>query len=283
MSAPQITKPTTTAQLVEAVIHARQIKNRVRILGLSTLEHLVPRPRPGTLLLSTRALNTIDVTPNDLVAHVGPGLDLKTLDAHLQAAGLFWPVSRLEAPGTIGGIIGSGRATASSAADGPARRWVLGAQLVNGLGQTLTVGGATVKNSVGYGLTHALWGSHGQLGAIIRLTLRLRTRTGHDAIGPEIRKPSLLQTTALLRCENLAPGDTNQVLDQLSMAKTRAKANDQSRIIALYDQRTDAELAAANLNRTGIDARVEPLTQPRPASPAHITLRASLDPYGLFV
>ena len=282
MNAPHATELTSTAQLIEAVVQARQAKSRVRIVGLSTLEHLLPRPEPEIRLLSTRALNTIDVAARDLVAHVGPGLDLKTLDDYLQAAGLFWPVSRLEAPGSIGGIIGSGRATASSTADGPARRWVLGAQIVDGLGGTLTVGGATVKNSVGYGLTHALWGSHGHLGAIVRLTLRLRIRTEQDTAAPVIKQSALFQAKALLRCENLVPDDTNQVFDQLSRANSSAQANDESRIVALYERRADAELAAVNLNRIGIDTRVEPLTKTRPARAAHITLRSSLDPHGLF-
>lgn len=283
MNAPATTKPASAAHVAEAVLHAHQANRRVRIVGQSTLEHLRPEAEPDALLLSTRALNTINLVANDLIAYVGPGLDLHTLDAHLQAAGLFWPVSRLEAPRTIGGIVGSGRATASGTADGPARRWVLGAQLVNGLGQTLTVGGATVKNSVGYGLTHALWGSHGQLGAVTRLTLRLRTRTEQDTVGPVITQTALLQAKAVLRCENLTPADTNRVLDHISMAKARVKANDESRIVALYDDRKEAELAATKLQDSDLDARVEPLMETRPDPPALLTLRASLDPHSLFV
>ena len=282
MNNPATIEPASATNVAKAVLHAHQEHRRVRIVGQSNLEHLRPEADAGTLLLSTRALNTIDLVANDLIAHVGSGVDLHILDTHLQAAGLYWPVSRLEAPGTIGGIVGSGRATASSTADGPARRWVLGAQLVNGLGQTLTVGGATVKNSVGYGLTHALWGSHGQLGAVTRLTLRLRTRTEHDTVDPVITQTALLQAEVLLRCENLTPADTNTVLGHISMAKARVKAKDESRIVALYDHRIDAELAATKLQTSDIDARVEPLMKTQTDPLALLALRTSLDPHGLF-
>ena len=116
----------------------------------------------------------------DFTARVGAGVNPAELDAALQPLGLVWPLRRLEAPGTVGGLIGSGRGTTIAAQDAPARRWVLGARLVDGAGEVLTVGGATVKNSVGYGVTHALWGSQGRLGAIVELTLRLRRRRPDD-------------------------------------------------------------------------------------------------------
>ena len=70
------------------------------------------------------------------------------------------------------------------------------------------MGGATVKNSVGYGLTHALWGSQGRLGAIVELTLRLRRRRqSDDDPGETLDAEDALQTTAaLVRCDDLAPG-----------------------------------------------------------------------------
>tara|TARA_Y100000590_G_C15532394_1_gene943706 strand:- start:173 stop:1024 length:852 start_codon:yes stop_codon:yes gene_type:complete len=282
MNHPATIEPSSATSVSKAVLRAHQANRRVRIVGQSNLEHLRPETDPSAILLSTSALNTIDLAPNDLIVHVGPGLDLQTLDTHLQAAGLYWPVSRLEAPGTIGGIVGSGRATASTTTDGPARRWVLGAQLVNGLGQILTVGGATVKNSVGYGLTHALWGSHGRLGVVTRLTLRLRTRTESDSVDPVITQTALLQAKAVLRCENLTPPDTNQVIDHVSMAKAWVKANDESRIVALYDHRNEAELAATELQTRNIAARVEPIMKTQPDQPALLALRASLDPHSLF-
>ena len=106
-------EPTSATNVAKAFLHTHQEHRRVRIVGQSNLEHLRPEADAGTLLLSTRALNTIDLVANDLIAHVGSGVDLHILDTCLQAAGLYWPVSRLEAPGTIGGIVGSGRATAS--------------------------------------------------------------------------------------------------------------------------------------------------------------------------
>ena len=97
-----------------------------------------------------------------------------------------------------------------------------------------------------------------------------------------ITQTALLQAKAVLRCENLTPADTSQILDHISMATTRVKAKDESRIVALYDHRNEAELAATKLQTSDIDARVEPLMKTQPDPPALLALRASLDPHGLF-
>ena len=66
------------------------------------------------------------------------------------------------------------------------------------------------------------------------------------------------------------------------MAKARVKAKDESRIVALYDHRIDAELAATKLQTSDIDARVEPLMKTQTDPLALLVLRTSLDPHGLF-
>ena len=177
----------SVGEVQSAVRRARAAESRLRIVGARSLARFASDPAQDAELPSMRGLDWIEVSAPDFTVRAGAGVSLAELDAVLEPLGLVWPVRRLEAPGTVGGLVASGRGTTIAAQDGPARRWVLGARLVDGTGEALTVGGATVKNSVGYGVTHALWGSQGRLGAIVELTLRVRGRRVEDGEPGEVR------------------------------------------------------------------------------------------------
>ena len=205
-----------------------------------------------------RGLDWIEVSGPDFTVRIGAGVRPADLDEVLEPLGLVWPVRRLEAPGTVGGLVASGRGTTITAQDGPARRWVLGARLVDGTGEALTVGGATVKNSVGYGVTHALWGSQGRLGAIVELTLRVRGRRPEDeAPGEVLEREALDGAAALVRCEDLAPGSAEQAVDGMSGAIRATSSSDGLRAVGCYGEREAAEADAAALRAQGISALVE--------------------------
>ena len=59
-------------------------------------------------------------------------------------------------------------------------------------GETIQAGGATVKFSAGYGLTHAMWGSGGRLGALAAVSLRLRQAVAGEPAVPKAG-PTLAQ------------------------------------------------------------------------------------------
>ena len=270
---------------VQAVVReARAAGSRLRVVGTRSVERF-GRPRAdGVELVSTGRLGWIEVAAEDFTVRVGAGVRVANLDAALRPLGLVWPVRRLEAPGTVGGLIASGRGTTISAQDGPARRWVLGARLVDGKGEALTVGGATVKNSVGYGVTHALWGSQGRLGAIVELTLRVRRRLPGDADRGQILDRSVLQAgEALVRCDDLAPGSAAHALKGMTGATQAAASSDGLRAVGCYAEHGAADADTAALCAQGIKARVEPGEDVGNGSAAIRTVRAALDPDGVFV
>ena len=205
------------------VREARAAGSRLRVVGARSVERFGQPLADGWELVSTGRLGWIEVAAGDFTARVGAGVNPAELDAALQPLGLVWPLRRLEGPGTVGGLIASGRGTTIAAQDAPARRWVLGARLVDGAGEVLSVGGATVKNSVGYGLTHALWGSEGRLGAVVELTLRLRRRRPDDDPGETLDGDAVQAATALVRCDDLAPGTVAQALDGLLGCRGRRR------------------------------------------------------------
>ncbi len=233
---------------------------RLRVVGSGSVERF-GRQRlqgDGWDVVSTERLTWMEVAARDFTVRVGAGVLLAELDEALARLRLVWPVRRLEAPGTVGGLIASGRGTTIAAQDGPARRWVLGARLVDGTGEVLTVGGATVKNSVGYGVTHALWGCEGRLGAMVELTLRVRgRRVSDDAPGESLDRAALDGAAALVRCEDLAPGTAGQAVDGMAGAVRAVGSSDGLRVVGVYGERRVAEIDVAGLRARGIKAWVE--------------------------
>ena len=280
----QVVEASSVDEVQAIVREARAAGTRLRIVGGRRVERFRSQPSGVVRYVSLRRLGSIEIAGPDFTARVGAGVCPAELDAALQPLGLVWPLRRLEAPGTVGGLIASGRGTTITAQDAPARRWVLGARLVDGAGELLTVGGATVKNSVGYGVTHALWGSQGRLGAIVELTLRLRRRRpGDDDPGETLDGDAVQAATALVRCDDLAPGTVAQALDGLPRATRAVAASDGMRVVGCYAERAAAEADAAALRAEGIETRVEPGGSQGKGSPAIQTVRAALDPEGVFV
>ncbi|MDE2767717.1 MAG: FAD-binding protein [Chloroflexota bacterium] len=275
----------SVAEMQRAVKAARAARSRLRVVGMRSVERFASQPRAKCWdRVSTAGLGGIEVAGRDFTVRVGAGVTLADLDEVLAPLGLVWPVRRVEAPGTVGGLIASGRGTTIATPDGPARRWVLGAWLVDGTGEVLTVGGATVKNSVGYGLTHALWGSQGLLGAIVGVTLRVRRRNpGDDDPGQTLEPKALEAANALVRCEDLRLRTAGRAVVGLSRASQAAVSCDGLRAVGCYPEREPAEADAAALKAQGIEARVEPERVAGSGSVAIATVRAALDPDGVLV
>ena len=275
----------SVAEMQRAVKAARAARSRLRVVGLRSVERFASQPRAKCWdRVSTAGLGETEVAVRDFTVRVGAGVTLADLDEVLAPLGLVWPVRRVEAPGTVGGLIASGRGTTIATPDGPARRWVLGARLVDGTGEVLTVGGATVKNSVGYGLTHALWGSRGRLTAIVELTLRVRGRRAEDdEPGETLDREALDAAAALVRCEDLAPGTAEQAVCGMAEAIRAVSSSDGLRAVGCYPERRPAEADAAALRAQKIEARVEPDREVGNSSGATEIARAALDPDGVFV
>ena len=132
MDGESVLNVASVAEVQDAVRAARAAWSRLRVVGLRSLERTATAMPEGAELLSMRGLARIEIAAPDFTVRIGAGVRLAELDEALAPVGLVWPVWRLEAPGTVGGLIASGRGTTITAQDGPARRWVLGARLVDG-------------------------------------------------------------------------------------------------------------------------------------------------------
>lgn len=269
--------PPTIAALGAALAEART----VRIVGTQSLASRTSPPPPGALLVSTAALSKIRIEPLDLIARVEAGVRLTELRRRLDEHGLVWPVERLEPGGTVGGLIASGRGSAVRTADAPARRWILGATVLLASGEAIQVGGATVKFSAGYGLTHAMWGAGGKLGALAEVTLRLRHAVAADSAvadaGPQLER--VLASPQEVRADELPAQWGEPEWEAIAGGLPRVVSADGHRALIGCPDRATAEAVVAGIRRCGGWAAVDrPPAQTPPQSNAWQSLRDALDP-----
>jgi glycolate oxidase FAD binding subunit len=74
---------------------------------------------------------------------------------------------------TVGGMVACGLAGPARAVAGGVRDHVLGVQMLNGKGESLTFGGQVMKNVAGYDVSRVLAGSMGTLGVISEVSLKV--------------------------------------------------------------------------------------------------------------
>jgi glycolate oxidase FAD binding subunit len=134
--------------------------------------------------IDTRAYQgVVSYEPTELVVTVRAGTPLRTLEALLAQQGQYLPFEppHFGADATVGGMVASGLAGPARGAVGGVRDYVLGARLLNGLGQDLHFGGQVMKNVAGYDVSRALAGSLGTLGVITEVSLKVLPRPPAEA------------------------------------------------------------------------------------------------------
>ncbi len=128
----------------------------------------------GVVVVLTRLNRILEISKDDLVAVVEPGVILGRLKAAVEAEGLYYPPDPASAEFcTIGGNVAECAGGAVAVQYGVTRDYVLGLEVVLPTGELITAGTRTMKGVVGYDLTRLFLGSEGTLGIITRITLRL--------------------------------------------------------------------------------------------------------------
>ncbi|WP_284678911.1 FAD-binding protein, partial [Frankia sp. AgKG'84/4] len=130
----------------------------------------------GGIVLDVAGMNRIrELSAEDSVAVVEPGVITADLDAAAQAVGLSYPPDPASAAiSTIGGNIATNAGGLRCAKYGVTRESVLGLDVVLADGEMLRTGRRTVKGVAGYDLTSLFVGSEGTLGVVVAATVRLR-------------------------------------------------------------------------------------------------------------
>ena len=130
----------------------------------------------GEIVLSTtRMTRILEISEDDELAVVEPGIINAQLNEALAAKGLWFapdPASR--AISTVGGNIATNAGGLLCAKYGVTREAVLGLKIVLADGRLMSLGHRTVKGVTGLDLVALMIGSEGTLGVIVEATVKLR-------------------------------------------------------------------------------------------------------------
>lgn len=128
----------------------------------------------GIVMAFTRMDRILEVDPENLTATVEPGVIIQDLNDEVARHGLMYPPD----PGTVttatmGGSVSECSGGLRGLKYGVTKHYVMGLKVVLANGQTITVGGKTVKNVSGYDLVGLFTGAEGTLGVIVEITVKL--------------------------------------------------------------------------------------------------------------
>ena len=178
---------TSQMSLPEAVIKAHS-ETEVQSILRSANENAIPVVTRGAgssltgavvpivrgIVLDVSDMDKFTVVKKDSVVIAEPGVMTSTLQAAVEAEGLFYPPDPASLEfSTIGGNLATNAGGARGVKYGVTRDYVRGLTVVLADGQILNFGGQYHKNSTGYQLMHLIIGSEGTLGVITNSVLRL--------------------------------------------------------------------------------------------------------------
>ncbi|MCQ0091783.1 FAD-binding protein [Roseovarius sp. M141] len=168
-------RPETEQELAQMVAGAagplRIVGGGTRSYGLAQGEVLstaglsgVTLYEPGALTLVARA-GTPLAEVEALLAREGQCLPFEPMDHRVLLGGEGMP--------TIGGVVAGNVSGPRRISVGACRDFLLGVRFVDGMGRVLKNGGRVMKNVTGYDLARLMAGSHGTLGVLSEVSLKV--------------------------------------------------------------------------------------------------------------
>ena len=163
------------SEFKDRILDAAAHGHKLRIQGGNT-KQFYGDTHADTQVFDTRGWRgVVSYEPSELVVTVKAGTPLAELESLLaeQGQSLAYEPPHFGAGATVGGMVAAGLAGPARANVGGVRDHVLGVQLLNGLGESLTFGGQVMKNVAGYDVSRFMAGSLGTLGVITELSLKV--------------------------------------------------------------------------------------------------------------
>src|SRR5712692_8921868 len=167
--------PSTASEAAQGLSALSAIGQPVRISGSIVTSPLEGQPGENNdVLLCTGELKGIKkFSPADLYVTVGSGTSLTELQSFLASERVQVPLAAPWPVATIGGLVAANVNAPLRMRYGSLRDLVLCATVVLGDGRVIRAGRPVIKNVAGYDLVKVFVGSHGTLGLIIDVTLKL--------------------------------------------------------------------------------------------------------------
>ncbi len=179
----EVLKPSTEAELSEAIADAAAAGRPLELIGLATKRGL-GRPMQTAAALDLSGFSGIELyEPEELVLEAGAGTSMAAIEEAVAAKG---QMLAFEPPdgGTIGGMVACNLSGPRRIRAGAARDHVLGMRGVTGRADIFKAGARVMKNVTGYDLPKLLTGSYGTLAALTSVTVKVlpRPETGETLV-----------------------------------------------------------------------------------------------------
>src|SRR5579884_2693847 len=191
--------PTSTEEAAPGLRNLAAASKRVRITGAETAGEIATA---CDVVLSTAKLRGIKTyAPDDMYVTVGAGTPLSELQAFLAEHQRQVPLVSPWPQATVGGLVAANINAPQRMRYGSLRDLVLCANVVLGDGRAIRVGRPVIKNVAGFDLTKIFAGSHGTLGLLTDLTLKIITppRTTRTLLFPvSDRRHALIRARQML-------------------------------------------------------------------------------------
>lgn len=174
-------EPGDEAGVARVVREACETGEPLHVFGNGSKDRML-RPVQAARSLSTSALTGITLySPEELVVSARAGTPMAALSDAVAAKGQqitaeppdFSALLGSTATQTLGGVVAANLSGPRRVAWGAMRDHVLGIRAINGTGELIRSGGRVLKNVTGLDLCKLLTGSHGTLGVITEVTLKV--------------------------------------------------------------------------------------------------------------
>lgn len=179
--------PADTGEVARILRAASREKIPVTVRGSGTGLSGMCTPERGGIVMGMSKMNRIlEISPEDRVAVVEPGVITQDLQEAAERAGVFYPPDPAsQSICQIGGNVATNAGGPRCVKYGVTRDYLLGLEAVLPSGEVLKTGGRPIKNVTGYDLTRLLCGSEGTLAVITKIIVKLIAK-------PEARRTLLV-------------------------------------------------------------------------------------------
>ncbi len=179
--------PTGTEEVSRILKFANRERIPVTPRGSATgLSGMCVPERGGIVLAMSKMNKILEISPEDRLAVVEPGVITNDLQIAAEAAGVFYPPDPAsQTICQIGGNVATNAGGPRCVKYGVTRDYLLGLEAVLPSGEVIKTGGRPIKNVTGYDVTRLLCGSEGTLAVITKIIVKLIAK-------PEARRTLLV-------------------------------------------------------------------------------------------
>ena len=259
MTPSWVVAPSDTEALAALMKTAAEHDLTVVPRGEGTKLHWGSPPDPVDVIVDMVRLTGIyQHYADDLVATIGAGTPVRTVQALLASTGQRLAIDPGSADATIGGLLATGEAGPLRMRHGAPRDQLLGMEFVSADGTIAHSGGRVVKNVAGYDLGKLICGSFGTLAVIASATMRLQplpaarawvtrpVRTPlevNDLVDDLLGEPARRRRRSRSTCPASGPGELAVLLEG-SAAGVRTRVRDTIRLLGVRRHRRPPRLRA---------------------------------------